>query len=58
MKSATKNAVNVTLRLSSNKIGANNTNFLHKLLLTDRQVSSFCKAFANSLLIDVKLIKT
>ena len=39
-------------------IGDNKTNFSHKLLLTNRQVSNFCKAFANHLSADIKLPKT
>ena len=35
-----------------------NTNFLHKLLLTDRQVANIRKAFANNLSTDVKFSKT
>ena len=38
-KSAIKNETEVVLRLSSNVIGDNETNFPHKLLLTDRHVS-------------------
>lgn len=41
MKSEIKTAKNVTLlyvRLLSNKIGTDETNFAHNLLLTDRQV--------------------
>ena len=30
-------------------------NFSHELLLTNRQVSSLCKAFANNLSTDIKL---
>ena len=37
-KSAIKNENEVVLRLSSNMIGDNGTNFPHKLLLTNRQV--------------------
>ena len=33
-------------------------NFPHELLLTDRQVSSIRKAFANNSLINIKLSKT
>ena len=33
-------------------------NFPHKLLLTNRQVASLCKAFANYLSTDIKLSKT
>ena len=46
------------LRLSSNMIGGDETNFPHKLLLTNRQVSNLCKAFANYLSTDIKLSKT
>ena len=34
------------------------TNFPHKLLLTNRQVANLHKAFANSLSTDIKLSKT
>ena len=40
MKSATENETRVTLRLSPNMVAANKANFVHKLLLIDRQVSS------------------
>ena len=33
-------------------------NFPHKLLLTNRQVGNFCKAFANNSSTDIKLSKT
>ena len=33
-------------------------NFLHELLLTNTQVASLCKAFANNLSTDTKLSKT
>ena len=33
------------------------TNFLHKLSLTDRQVSQFRKAFANNSPVDITLSK-
>ena len=36
----------------------NNTNFPHKLLLTDRQVANIRKDFSNKLLTDVKFSKT
>ena len=39
-------------------IGDNETNFPHKLLLTNREVSNLCKAFANRLSTDIKLSKT
>ena len=44
-KSATKNETEVVLRLSSNMIGDNETNFPHKLLLTNRQVSNLRKTY-------------
>ena len=39
LKSAIKNQSEVVLRLSSNIIGDNESNFPHNLLLTDRQTS-------------------
>ena len=39
-------------------IGDYETNFPHKLLLTNRQVSNFRKAFANHLSANIKLSKT
>ena len=50
LKSAIKNETEVVLRLSSNMIGNNETNFPHKLLLTDRQVSSLRESFASQLI--------
>ena len=38
-------------------IGDNETNFPHKLLLTNRQVANLSKAFANHLSTDIKLSK-
>ena len=58
LKSAIKNKSEVVLRLSLNMIGDNETNFPHKLLLTNRQVTNLCKAFANHLSTDIKLSKT
>ena len=57
-KSAIKNETEVVLRLSSNMIDDNVTNFPHKLWLTNRQVSNLQKAFANYLSTDIKLSKT
>ena len=57
-KSAIKNETKVVLRLSSNMIGDDETSFPHKLLLTNRQVSNICKAFANFLSTDIKISKT
>ena len=45
LKSGIKNGTEVTLNLSSNAIVHA---FLHKLLLTDRYVLTFPKAFANN----------
>ena len=39
-------------------IGDDETNFPHKLLLTNRQVSNLCQAFANHSSADIKLSKT
>ena len=58
LKSAIKNETEVVLRLSSNMIGDNETNFPHKLLLTNRQVANLRKAFANNSSTDIKLSKT
>ena len=58
LKSVIKNETEVVLRLSSNMIGDKETNFPHKLLLTNRQVTNLCKAFANHLSTDIKLSKT
>ena len=57
LKSAIENETEVVLRLSSNMIGNNETNFPHKLLLTDRQVSNIRKSFANNSSADIKLSK-
>ena len=50
LKSAIKNKTEVVLRLSSNMIGNsdNETNFPHKLLLTNIQVANLHKVFANN----------
>ena len=58
LKSAVKNENEVVLRSSSNMIGDNETNFPHKLLLTNRHVSNLHKAFTNHLSADIKLSKT
>ena len=60
IKPAIKNKTDVVLRLSSNMIGNSDdeTNFSHKLLLTNRQVTNLCKVFANYLSTDIKLSKT
>ena len=53
-----KNETEVFLRLSSNMIGDNESNFHSKLFLTNRQVANLCKAFANYLSTDIKLSKS
>ena len=60
LKSAIKNETDVVMRLSPDRIGDSNDtgNFPHELLLTSRQVSGICKAFANNSLIDIKFPKT
>ena len=60
LKSAIKNETEVVLRLSSNMIGDSNdeTNFPHKLLLTDRQVLNIRKAFSDNSSADIKFSKT
>ena len=55
LKSAIKNESEVVLRLTWNMIGNNETNFPHKSLLTDRQVSNIRKSFANISSVDIKL---
>ena len=58
LKSAIKNQTEVVLRLSSNIIGDDETNFPHKLLLTNRQVANLCKAIENYLSTDIKFSET
>ena len=60
LRSPIKNQTDVALRLSSNMIGKSDdeTNFPHKLLLTNRKVANLRKAFANYLSTDIKLSKT
>ena len=50
LKSAIKNKTEMVLRISSNMISKSNddTNFPHKLLLTNRQVANLRKAFASN----------
>ena len=58
LTSVIKNQSEVVLRLSSNMIEDDETNFSHKLLLTNRRVANLRKDFANYLSIDIKLSKT
>ena len=57
-KSEIKNETEVVLRLSSNMIGDDETNFPHKLLLTNRQVANLHEAFANNSPVNIKLSRT
>ena len=59
LKSAIKNKTGVVLRLYSNIIGNldDETNFPHKLFLTNRQVANLRKAFVKHILSDIKLSK-
>ena len=57
-KSAIKNETEIVLRLSSNIISDNKTDFPHKLLLTNRKVADLHKAFANHSSVNIKLSKT
>ena len=58
-KSAIKNGTGVVLRLSLNIVSNSNneSNFPHKLLLTNRQILSLGKAFANHASVDIELSK-
>ena len=58
LKSVIKNETDVVLKLSSNMIGDDGTDFPHKLLLTSRQAENLCKAFAYKSSTDIKLSKT
>ena len=60
LKSAMKNETEVVLRLLPNMIGDSNdeTNFPHKLLIADRQVSNIRKSFADNSSTDIKFSKT
>ena len=58
LNSAIKTKTVVVLRLSSNMIGDDETNFLYKLLLTNRQVANLRKAFENNSSTDIKLSET
>ena len=59
LKSAIKNETDVILRLSSNIVGYSDdeSNFPHKLLLTNSQVANLRKAFTNYTSTDIKLSK-
>ena len=56
LKFPIKNETDVVLRLIGNS--DDKTNFPHKLLLTNRQVTNLCKDFANRTSTEIKLSKT
>ena len=58
LNSAIKNETDVVLRLSSNMIGNNETNFPHKILLAGRQILSLRQSFSSHSSADIKLSKT
>ena len=60
LKSVIKNETDVIFRLSSNMIGNSDdeTNFPHKLFLTNRKVANLRRAFANHISTAIKLSKT
>ena len=60
LKSGTKNGTEVTINLSTNVVDESNdeTNFCHKLLLTNTQVSKIRKAFANGSSANIEFSKT
>ena len=59
LNSGSKNANEVTLKISSNVVGDSNddNNFPHKLLFTNTKVSRLCNAFANGSAANIKLSK-
>ena len=60
LKSGINNETEIPLNISLNPIGNSNdgTNFPHKLLLTNTQVSEIHKAVANGTSANMKLSKT
>ena len=58
LTSAIKNKTGVVLRLTSNIVDDDETNFPHKLLLTNRQIENLRKASANKSPSNIKLSKT
>ena len=58
LKPEIKNKTEVVLRLSSSMIDDDETNFLHKLLLTYRQLWNLGKAFSDRSSTNIKLWKT
>ena len=60
LKSGVKNGTQVTINLLQIVISDFNdeTNFRHKLLLTNTQISKFCKALGNGFTANIKFLKT
>ena len=60
LKSGIKNGTEVTLNLSSNVVGntTNETDFPHKLLLTNTQISRLRKGIADDSSSNIKFSKT
>ena len=58
LNSAIKNETGLVWRLSSNMVGDDETNFPHKLVLTNREVKNLRKAFASKSSTDINLSKT
>ena len=60
LKSGTKNDTQITLNLLWNAVGelSDETNFPHKLLLTNTQVPRIWKVFANGLSGNIKFSKS
>ena len=62
LKPTIKSATEVTLKLSADMmvilVMNEETNFPHKLLLTDGQISALCKAFASNSPANINLSKT
>ena len=60
LKFPIKNETDVVLRLSSKMVGNSDdeTNFTHKLLLTNRKLANLQEAFANKSATDIMLPKT
>ena len=57
LKSEIKNGTQITLNFSSNVVGDSSNETIHKLSLTNTQVSKICKAFVNNLSANIKLSK-
>ena len=58
LNSTIKNKTEVVSRLSLHMIGDEDTNFPHKLLLTNRQVANLRKVFVDKSSTDIKLSNT